>query len=199
MRYRKLLILLLGALLLTACATASAAPSPDVAPTSQPEQEFVNLTVVVTRIGEQAGPVGWHASGEIKLKVWLNADPPINVMGTGEGIANFDASVNNCIDLGGWPIVYTAQGYFDAGKCELTIIVEETWPKTEAFAVCAGVSGSGSGPEYKLNFPNLKFTEKTSRADTELTQDMLTWINSFQIYPKDALEHIGCTFGEGSP
>ena len=91
------------------------------------------------------------------------------------------------------------EGYLDMYGCELTIIVEETWPRTEAFAVCAGMTGSGSGPEYKLNFPNLKFTEDTARVDTELTQDMLTWINTFQIYPKDALEYIGCTFGEGSP
>ena len=199
MRYRQLLILILAALLLTACAPAFASPAPEVAPTSQPEQEFAYLTVVVTRIGEQAGPVGWHASGEIQLKFALDLDSVPNVIGTGVGTADFDASVNNCTDMGGWPIKYNAQGYFDAGKCELTLHVEETWPKTEAFAVCAGVSGSGSGPEYKLNFTNLKFTEKTSRADTELTQDMLTWINSFQIYPKDALEHIGCTFGEGSP
>jgi len=199
MRYREFLILLLAALLLTACAPAFASPAPEVAPTSQPEQEFAYLTVVVTRIGEQAGPVGWHASGEIQLKFALDLDSVPNVIGTGVGTADFDASVKNCTDMGGWPIKYNAQGYFDAGKCELTLHVEETWPKTEAFAVCAGVSGSGSGPEYKLNFTNLKFTEKTSRADTELTQDMLTWINSFQIYPKDALEHIGCTFGEGSP
>ncbi len=199
MRYRQLLILILAALLLTACAAASAAPAPDVAPTSQPEQEFAYLTVVVTRIGEQAGPVGWHASGAIQLKFWLDLDIPPNVTGTGVGTADFDASGNNCTDMGGWPIKYTAQGYFDADKCELTLLVEETWPKTEAFAVCAGVSGSGSGPEYKLNFPDLKFTKNSSRVDTELTQDMLTWINSFQIYPKDALEIIGCTFGEGSP
>jgi hypothetical protein len=199
MRYRQLLILLLGALLLTACAPSFASPAPEVAPTSQPEQEFANLTVVVTRIGEQAGGIGWHASGEIQLNVALDIDIAPNVTGTGVGVAGFDASANNCIDLGGWPVEYNAQGHFDGGKCELTIIVEETWPKTEAFAVCAGVSGSGSGPEYKLNFPNLKFTEKSSRVDTELTQDMLTWINSFQIYPKDALEHIGCTFGDGSP
>ena len=199
MRYRQLLILLLAALLLTACATASAAPAPVVAPpTSQPEQEFAYLTVVVTRIGEQAGGIGWHASGEIQLKFALDLDSVPNVIGTGEGIAGFDASGNNCIDLGGWPIEYNAHGYFDAGKCELTLHVEETWPKTEAYAVCVGVSGSGSGPEYKLNFTNLKFTEKTSRADTELTGG-ITWINSFQIYPKDALEYIGCTFGEGSP
>ena len=197
MRYRQFLILLLAALLLTACATASAAPAPEVAPTSEPELEFAYLTVVVTRIGEQAGGIGWHASGEIKLKIWLDVDD-LNVTGTGAGTADFDASVNNCTDMGGWPIKYTAWGSFDGGKCELAITVEETWPKTEAFAVCAGVSGSGSGPEYKLIFPNLKFTEKTSRADTELTAGII-WINSFQIYPKDALEHIGCTFGEGSP
>jgi len=197
MRYRNFLILTLMALLLSACAVASAAPAPEAAPT--PEPEVAHFTVVVTRIGEQAGPVGWHASGTILLKVLLDADGPLNITGTGSGTADFDASMNNCTDLGGWPIEYNAQGYFDEGKCELTIKVEETWPKTEGYAVCMGVSGSGSGPEYKLNFPNLKFTESSPRADTELTRDMITWINSFQLIPGKGTEDIICTFGNGTP
>ena len=206
MRYRNLLFLSLVAILLAACAD-SPPPSGDLNPvvddpemeinvTTQPEEKYALFTLVVTRVGTQAPKIGWSASGEIYLKVTLGVDSPLNVMGTGFGTAGFDASSQICKDQGGWPIEYTAEGYFNEKDCELTLLVTETWPQTEAFSICQGVSGSASGGVYKLSFPSLKFTDDNPRVDNTTSADMLTWVNSFQLYPKEGLKGTGCLFEE---
>jgi hypothetical protein len=186
------------AVLLSACTQSASSGDLDIEildiDTPQPKEKFAYFTVVVTRIGEQAGGIGWHASGEINLRVFLEGDMPLNAAGTGVGTAGFDASSNNCLDMGGWPIEYTAEGNFDDDTCTLTLKIEEIWPRTEAYAVCFGVSGSGSGGMYQLSFPTLLFEDDDPREDTETTRDMITWINSFLLYPKSDWQGSKCVF-----
>lgn len=213
MRFKILVLLPMLAMLLAGC--ADSAPSDDILPivdapdlnvTPQPEQKIVYFTVVVKRVGEQAaaiGSIGWHASGEIYLKVNLDVKSGLNTVGTGFGTAGFDASSKACIDMGGWPVEYTAQGNFNVDACELNLKIEETWPQTEAHASCMGYSGSASGGVYKLLFPSLKFKENDPRDDTTTgnkgRMDEIYWINTFLLYPKDGLEDTGCAFDAPTP
>jgi hypothetical protein len=208
MRCRDFLFISLVALLLTACASSTQSgdlnpivddPDININVTPQPDQKYAYFTVVVTRIGEQSPKIGWRASGEIYLRVALDVDGPLNVVGTGFGTAGFDASSNACKDAGGWPVDYTAEGYFNKDNCELTIKVEETWPKTEAQAVCLGRSGSASGGIYKLTFPGLNFKDDDPREDTTTSKDLITWLNTFLLYPKSGLEDTGCVFEAFTP
>ena len=171
-------------------------PEPEPNVTLQPTENNAYFTVKVTRIGKQAPNIGWAATGEIYLKVNVDSDSPLNVMGTGFGKAGFDASSKVCQDLGGWPIEYNAEGFFDKENCTITIKVEETWPQTEAHAQCFGQSGSASGGIYKLAFPNLKFEDDDPREDTKLTQDMIEWVNSFELSVREGLKGTGCLFEE---
>lgn len=214
MRYRDFLFASLMAILLAAC--ASSAPSDGFLPTvddpdleinvtPQVDQDYAYFAIVVTRIGEQVAAtghkIGWNASGEIYLKVTLDSAGPLNVIGTGFGKAGFDASSQVCIDEGGWPVEYTAEGHFDEDKCELTLKIEETWPKTEAHAACMGYSGSGGGGIYTLSFPSLNFKEDDLREDTTTTieEGMMTWLNTFLLYPRDGLEDTDCVFDAPTP
>jgi hypothetical protein len=170
-------------------------PEPNVTP--QPTENSAYFTVKVTRIGKQAPKIGWAATGEIYLKVNVDSDSPLNVMGTGFGKAGFDASSQKCMDMGGWPIEYAAEGYFDKENCTITIKVVETWPQTEAHAQCFGQSGSASGGIYTLTFPSVKFEDDDPRMDTELTQDMITWANTFELSVREGIKKTGgCLFEE---
>jgi len=170
-------------------------PEAEINVTPQPTENSAYFTVKVTRIGKQAPKIGWAATGEIYLKVNVDSDNPINVIGTGFGKAGFDASSQACLDMGGWPIEYAAEGYFDKENCTITIKVVETWPQTEAHAQCLGMSGSASGGIYTLTFPNLKFEDFEPRVDTELTQDMITWANSFELSAREGIKKTdGCLF-----
>ena len=208
MRCRDFLFISLVAMLLAAC--AGSAPSDDSLPivndpdleinvTSQPDQKYGYFTVVVTRIGEQAPMIGWFASGEVYLRVALDVEGPLNVAGTGFGTAGFDATTQVCIDEGDWPVEYTAEGNFNVDNCELTLKIQETWPKTEGHAVCFGYSGSGGGGIYTLIFPSLNFKDDDPREDTTTSKDMITWVNTFLLYPKDGLEDTGCVFDAPTP
>ena len=77
-------------------------------------------------------------------------------------------------------------------NCTLSLIIKETWPKTEVHAVCAGVSGAGSGGIFKLTFPSLTFKDNDPRKDTLTTIDTIKWFNTFQLDAKDGLEDTGC-------
>ena len=136
MRVRDFLLIALAVILLAACSTPRPFdkandpvgdtqpyiddPDANINVTPQPEEEFAYFTVKVTRLGVQAPKIGWHASGEIYLKVAVNSDMPLNVTGTGFGTAGFDASSNICQDIGGWPIEYAAEGFFDKKNCTIT-------------------------------------------------------------------------------
>lgn len=174
-------------------------PDLEINVTPKPEEKYAYFSIDVTRVGEQAPKIGWVATGEIYLRVTMGLQSELNITGTGFGTAGFDASSQICIDQGGWPINYAAEGIFDAEKCELKLKIEETWPQTEAYANCVGGSGSASGGMYKLIFPSLTFTDDDTREDTETTKDMITWMNTFQLYPKDGLEDTGCVFSAASP
>ncbi len=209
MRCRDFLFISLVAMLLAAC--AGSAPSDDSLPivndpdleinvTPQPDQEYGYFTVVVTRIGEQAPMIGWHASGEVYLRVALDVEGPLNVAGTGFGTAGFDATTQVCIDEGDWPVEYTAEGNFNVDNCELNLKIQETWPKTEAHAVCMGYSGSGGGGIYTLIFPSLNFKDYDTREDTTTgSKDTIAWVNTFLLYPKDGWEDTGCVFDAPTP
>lgn len=179
-------------------------PDLEINVTPQPEGKYGYFTIVVKRVGEQAPKIGWFANGEVYLRVSmdLGGDDPTDtqlISGTGFGTAGFDASSQVCTDLGGWPTEYSAEGQFNVRDCELNLTIVETWPKTEAHAECMGYSGSGGGGIYKLTFPGLKFTAADTREDTTTTIDMLTWINTFLLYPKDGLEDTGCEFSNPDP
>lgn len=210
MRVRDFLLIVLAMLLLAACSTTQPFdkandpvgdtqphvddPDANINVTPQPEEKNAYFTVKVTRIGQQAPSIGWAATGEIYLKIAVDSDGPINVIGTGFGTAGFDASDQVCQDLGGWPVEYTAEGFFDKENCTITIKVDETWPQTEAHAACLGQSGSASGGIYKLSFNGLNFEDNNPRVDTTLTQDMITWANSFQLTVREGLKGTGCLF-----
>ena len=211
-RHFLLICIALTVLLLAACSTSGPfdeanAPAGDTQPhvddpdaeinvTPQPEEKFAYFTVKVTRLGVQAPKIGWHASGEIYLKVAVNSDMPLNVVGTGFGTAGFDLASPVCIETGGWPIEYTANGHFDIDKCEITLNIEETWPKTEAQANCLGMSSSTSGGVYKLNFHGINFEDDNPRVDTTTDLDMLVWANTFELIPREGLKGTGCLFEE---
>ena len=203
MRCKIHLLMSLMVILLAACADPT--PSGDFLPivddpdyeinvTPQSEQEFAYFKVVVTRIGKQAPNIGWFANGEVDLKVALDVDGPLNVVGTGFGTAGYDASPV-CINKGGWPAEYTAEGYFDVDNCEFNIKIEETWPKTEAITAC----GAYGGGIYQLAFPSLKFSETDPREDTTTSKDKIDWVNTFLLYAKDGLEDSGCVFNDPAP
>ncbi|MEN8173325.1 MAG: hypothetical protein ABFS03_10650 [Chloroflexota bacterium] len=203
MRHKIYLLTILLIILLAACKETPPPgslnpvvddPDLEINVTPQPEGDYAYMTLKVTRVGVQAPKIGWQASGEIYLRIALDVKNPPNVVGTGFGTAGFDASSDACLDTGGWPIEYDAEGYFDEDKCELTIKVDETWPKTEAHAVCFGQSGSASGGAYKMSFPNLKFEDDNPREDTTTDLEMITWANTFLLFPKEGLEDTGCLF-----
>lgn len=211
MRGRKFLIICIAlmVLLLSACSTpqpfdefsgdvqpVEENPEPEPNVTPQPTVKSAYFTLKVTRIGQQVPSIGWVATGEIYLKVEVDSDSPLNIVGTGFGKAGFDASNDVCQDMGGWPIEYAAEGYFDKENCTITIKVVETWPQTEAHAQCFGQSGSASGGIYTLEFPGLKFEDDDPRDDTQLTQDMITWANSFELSVREGLKGTGCLFEE---
>ena len=179
-------------------------PDLEINVTPQDEGKYGYFTIVVKRVGEQAPKIGWNASGEIYLKVGMelgddDADETQLVSGTSFGTAGFDASTQICTDLGGWPVEYSAEGRFNVKNCELSLKIVETWPKTEALSNCVVGSGSASGGIYKLTFPSLKFTADDTREDTTTSQDMITWVNTFMLYPKDGLEDAGCEFSDPNP
>jgi hypothetical protein len=179
-------------------------PDLEINVTPQPEGKYGYFTIVVRRVGEQAPKIGWNASGEVYLRVSMelgdeDADDTQLVSGTGFGTAGFDASTQICTNLGGWPVEYSAEGQFNVKTCQLDLKIEETWPKTEALSNCIGGSGSVSGGIYNLTFPSLKFTADDTREDTTTTKDMITWINTFMLYPKDGLEDAGCEFSDPNP
>jgi hypothetical protein len=205
-----LIYIALMALLLAACSTPKPfdefsgdiqpiEENPETEPnvTPHPTENNAFFTVKVTRIGKQAPNIGWAATGEIYLKVNVDSDSPLNVMGTGFGKAGFDASNKVCQDAGGWPVEYAAEGYFDKKNCTITIKVVETWPQTEAHAQCFGQSGSASGGIYTLEFPGLKFEDDDPRKDTKLTQDMIEWVNTFELTVREGIKKTdGCLFEE---
>jgi len=212
MKFKVLVLIPMLVMFLAAC--ADPAPTDDILPivdapdlnvTPQPEEKNAYFTVVVTRLGEQAaggGSIGWFASGEVYLKVNLDVKSGLNTLGTGFGKAGFDAT-KVCIDEGGWPVEYTAEGTFNVDTCELNLKIEETWPHTEAWGSCFGYSSSYTGPVYKLLFPSLKFEENDPREDTTRGNkgkvDEIYWMNTFLLYPKDGLEDTECIFNSPTP
>lgn len=208
-----LLMLSLSLVVLAACGGSTESvetlpivndPDLEINVTPQEEGKYGYFTIVVQRVGKQAPSIGWFANGEVYVRVSMDLDPneADDVMlasGTGFGKAGFDASNEVCTDLGGWPTEYNAEGVFDVRKCELSLMIEETWPKTEAHASCLGVSGSGSGGVYKLTFPGLKFTADDPREDTETSENMITWLNTFTLFAREGLEDSGCEFVNPTP
>jgi hypothetical protein len=116
--------------------------------------------------------------------------------GTGNGMAGYDASGDPCINLGGWPVEYEARGFFNPETCTLELTVIESWPKTEAHAVCLGYGSEVEGPPYKLVIEGIKLSETKIRDDIPLTQDEISWVNSFTLVPGMGTENLNCLFPE---
>jgi hypothetical protein len=163
------------------------------------ENKYAYFTIKVVRLGTFQG-IGWHAQGEIYIKVPLGAEDETDevlVSGTGFGMAGYDASGDPCINLGGWPVDYSAAGTFNTDTCEFNIIAEESWPKTEAHAICLGYGSEVEGPPYKLVFPNLKFTSTEVLATPEpRTVDEIYWTDTFTLIPGVDADKLDCIFSD---
>ena len=159
--------------------------------------QYVYFTIKVIRLGTHRG-IGWHAQGIIDIKATYHGaeyDEDVLVSGTGFGMAGYDASGDPCINLGGWPVEYTATGTFNAEACELNITADESWPKTEAHSVCLGSGAEVEGPPYKLIFPSLKFTDNEVVATPEpRTVDEIYWSDTFTLVPGVNTEKLNCLF-----
>ena len=188
-------LILLG-MSISACEGTDTEGELNVTP-EDPTIQYVYFTIRVVRLGTHL-TVGWHAQGQIDIKApFFDADHDEDVLvsGTGFGMAGYDASGGPCINLGGWPVDYTATGTFNAEGCTLNIIAEESWPKTEAHAVCLGFGSEVEGPPYKLTFPSLKFTETEVLATPEpITIDEILWMNTFTLIPGVNTEKLNCIF-----
>jgi len=162
----------------------------------------VHFTIKINRIGSHL-KVGWWAKGEVYASVSVSTGNELvdldnlpQVSGTGFGMAGYDASGGPCINLGGWPVNYEVGGYFNPESCELTIGIVETWPKTEAHAVCLGYGAEVEGPPYTIAFTGLKFTETDVVKGVPLTQDEIVWVNTFTLIPGMGTENLDCIFAD---
>ncbi|MEN8242504.1 MAG: hypothetical protein ABFS17_11320 [Chloroflexota bacterium] len=186
-------LILLGTLI-SACKGENTEGELNVTPE---KEQYVYFTVKVVRLGTHRN-IGWHAQGQIDIKApFFDAehDEDVLISGSGFGMAGYDASGGPCINIGGWPVDYTATGTFNAEGCELNIIAEESWPKTEAHAICLGSGSEVEGPPYKLTFPSLKFTEVESIATPEpRTVDEIYWTDTFTLVPGVNTEKLNCIF-----
>ncbi|MFN2146221.1 MAG: hypothetical protein ACK2T7_12780 [Anaerolineales bacterium] len=159
----------------------------------------VHFTVKIVRVGSHM-KVGWWAKGEAYIAVTLNnSDELVDLdalplaTGNGFGMAGYDGSGGPCINLGGWPVDYSVQGEFNPESCELSIAVTESWPKTEAHAVCLGSGAEVEGPPYSMIMPGIKFSE-THVVDATTTEDEIVWVNTFTLVPGKGTETLDCMY-----
>jgi hypothetical protein len=160
-----------------------------------PEIKYAHFTVKVVRVGDYKG-VGWHAKGEFYVKVQLGLEEgDINASGNGFGMAGYDASGGPCVNLGGWPVDYTVTGSFSEENCTLSLVAVESWPKTEAHAVCLGSGNEVEGPPYSITLPNINFDETKVKVGTTVT-DEIVWVNTFILTTGVGSENLNCMFSD---
>jgi hypothetical protein len=162
------------------------------------EYSYAHFTVDVVRIGDFKG-IGWYANGQFYLKVQLGAEEgATNVSGNGFGKAGYDGSGGPCINIGGWPVEYSVSGSFSEENCSMTIVAVESWPKTEAHAICLGSGAEVEGPPYSITLPNIKFDELKVKTTTTVT-DEIVWLNTFVLTTGVGSEKLNCMFSDPPP
>lgn len=167
---------------------------------STPTSAQVELvgTLTLTRMGDevQIGNI-WTEEGAADLSVRADLDElraGAVVVGSGTGVAAYDASRSGCTNRGRWDTQYSVTGFLDTEPtCRLTLRVDVRWTNGVASGQCGGITVSQPVPDYSFGLDAI-FDNNTHEIHTNNTDGAIDWSNRYQMIRFDSTGVTRCQF-----